>query len=181
MNLLSETNKGLRGLVGASGPSGVKGIKVCSPTWSLHFPSYCRFPPASVSSVPARLSEKMKCVEFVCGSFITDFDSSPCFCHAQQTALALHAHVSLPFGPRRLHELWLLLCDHHVALGASYHEKPLDSNDRVFLFVVWTWSQGERGLPGLPGDVVSARNRPKRRRNYRLVQRWHNGGIVARI
>ncbi len=56
------------------------------------------------------------------------------------------------------------------------HPESLDANDGVFILMC-TSSQGERGLPGLPGDVVSTRDtkdRPKGfkeyiLRDYRLI------------
>lgn len=118
-------------------------------------------------------------------SVITDFDDSSSGAHMliphpyACTRIHAHAHVhrDLPwyfthkfhfplvlqwvhtFSTRHLmnYGRWRII----TILPEGLYSGSLDSNEGVFIFVMWTVSQGERGLPGLPGDVVSIKNRAK--------------------
>lgn len=85
-----------------------------------------------------------------------------------QISLSFRAYKKYTLQHASSHKLWSLAYHYHIAQGALPW-KSLDSNDRLFILVCTT-SQGERGLPGLPGDMVSTKNRPKGYENYILYR-----------
>lgn len=98
--------------------------------------------------------------------------------YAQWTSVARRPQVSLSFGPAIKYTRHLInygSCRIITVLPEGLgSESLLILITGSFLLVVWTVSQGERGIPGLPGDVVSINNREihydnNALWNYRLV------------